>query len=185
MSHFACADVADRNPVVHWGPRPRRLFGQLRHQAQTCPSRSCAHCYWTFHMPHCVEDDWHVLFVGPLCYSFRRALPFTSGQVIVDGHDMQGGGCTQRNPTAFVRAFFLPPAEGSLIFIPCYGGSGCRIPSTSVLFQRFAGTKWYRGGISDRGGEKSTPSVQTIQFCAKRSSKITKQNSAFCPQAGV
>ena len=55
-----------------------------------------------------------------------------------------------------------------------YTGSGCRIQSTPVLFQGYTGIEWYRGGIFDRGGDKSTPSVQTIQFCAKKLKKYFK-----------
>ena len=50
-------------------------------------------------------------------------------------------------------------------------GSGCRIRSTPVLFQGYNGIEWYRGGIFDRGGDKSTPSVQAFQNLAKSTQK--------------
>ena len=79
------------------------------------PSRSCAFCYWTYHMPHCVEDEWHVLLVCPLYSRFRHALPFTSEQVIVEGHDIQGEGCTERNLTALVQAILQAPRFDSIV----------------------------------------------------------------------
>ena len=36
---------------------------------------------------------------------FRHDLLFTSGQVIVEGHDMQGEGCTQRNRIGLAPRF--------------------------------------------------------------------------------
>ena len=66
------------------------------------PTRACAHCYWRFQL-RWVEDEWHIFFVCPLYSQLRRALPFTSTQVRVEGHVMQGDGCTPRNLTSLVR----------------------------------------------------------------------------------
>ena len=73
------------------------------------PSRACAHCYWRYQMSW-IEDEWHLLFVCPLYSSRRRALPFRRTQVLVEGHRMQGAGCTERNLTSLVRHIMAFPS---------------------------------------------------------------------------
>ena len=65
------------------------------------PSRACAYCFWRYQLSW-VEDEWHILLVCPLYSNLRAALPFTSDQVRVEGHVMQGEGCTERNLTSLV-----------------------------------------------------------------------------------
>ena len=72
------------------------------------PSRACAHCFWRFQI-RWVEVEWHLLLVCPLYTSLRRALPFTATQVRVEGHVMQGEGCTERNLTSLVRHILSLP----------------------------------------------------------------------------
>jgi len=55
-------------------------------------------------MMACIEDEWHVFFVCPLYASLRRMLPFTAHDALVEGHAVQGDGCTTRNLRALVRA---------------------------------------------------------------------------------
>ena len=72
------------------------------------PSRACAHCFWRYQISW-VEDEWHLLFVCPLYSSLRETLPFTGTQVRVEGHVMQGEGCTARNLTSLVRHIMALP----------------------------------------------------------------------------
>ena len=44
-----------------------------------------------------IEDEWHVFFVCPLYSAFRATLPFRVEDVRVEGHPIQGNGCTPRN----------------------------------------------------------------------------------------
>ena len=76
---------------------------------QWLPSRACAHC-WRRYQSRWVEDEWHVLFVCPLYSTLRRALPFTGVQILVEGHVMQGNGCTARNLTSLVRHIMALPS---------------------------------------------------------------------------
>ena len=81
------------------------------------PFRACAHCYWRFQL-RWVEDEWHIFFVCPLYSQLRRALPFTSNQVRVEGHVMQGDGCTPRNLTSLVGHIMgLPSTDGVVDFL--------------------------------------------------------------------
>ena len=73
------------------------------------PSRACAHCFRRYQISW-VEDEWHLLFVCPLYSSLRGALPFTGTQVRVEGHVMQGEGCTARNLTSLVRHIMALPS---------------------------------------------------------------------------
>ena len=66
------------------------------------------YCYRKYHCAHFIEDEWHVLFVCPLYERFRTALPVKVRDVLVEGHEMQGAGCTQRNLVALVRAVMQP-----------------------------------------------------------------------------
>ena len=68
------------------------------------PSRSCAYCYTRYGLPSFVEDEWHVFGVCPLYDGFRSRLPFRAEQVLVEGHVMQGNGCTVQNLRALARA---------------------------------------------------------------------------------
>ena len=63
----------------------------------------------------CVEDEWHVFLVCPLYSRPRRALPFTARQILVEGHAIQGEGCTQRNLVALVRAILQTPSFDSIV----------------------------------------------------------------------
>ena len=51
----------------------------------------------------------HVLLICPLYERFRRPLRLTAEAIRVEGHPMQGGGCTQRNLIELTRAFMLHP----------------------------------------------------------------------------
>ena len=68
------------------------------------PSRSCAYCYTRYGLPSFVEDEWHVFGVCPLYDAFRSRLPFRAEQILVEGHAMQGNGCTVQNLRALARA---------------------------------------------------------------------------------
>ena len=84
---------------------------------QWLPPRACAHCYRRYRIAW-VEDEWHLFFVCPLYSSLRRALPFTGTQVLVEGHVMQGEGCTERNLTSLVRhTMALPTIDGVVDFL--------------------------------------------------------------------
>ena len=73
------------------------------------PSRACAYCFWRYQLSW-VEDEWHILLVCPLYSNLRAALPFTSDQVRVEGHVMQGEGCTERNLTSLVSHIMALPS---------------------------------------------------------------------------
>ena len=59
------------------------------------PSRSCAYCYWNFDTSPLIEDEWHVLLICPLHENLRRGMPFTADELCVEGHSIQGKGCTK------------------------------------------------------------------------------------------
>ena len=81
------------------------------------PSRACAHCFWRYGISW-IEDEWHLFFVCPLYSSRRRALPFRSTEVLVEGHRMQGAGCTERNLTSLVcHIMALPSIDGVVDFL--------------------------------------------------------------------
>ena len=80
------------------GSRPQSLHLQ----------KTCFQISW-------IEDEWHLLFVCPLYSSRRRALPFRSTQVLVEGHRMQGAGCTERNLTSLVRHIMALPSIDSVV----------------------------------------------------------------------
>ena len=63
----------------------------------------------------CVEDEWHVLLVCPLYDNLRRRLPITRTQVLREGHELQGGGCTERNLTSLVEHVLAPPKVDPVI----------------------------------------------------------------------
>ena len=48
--------------------------------------------------------------MSPLYSTLRRARPFTSTQVCVEGHEMQGDGCLPRNLTSLVRHIMALPS---------------------------------------------------------------------------
>ena len=82
------------------------------------PTRACAYCYWTYHMSPPKEDEWHVLFVCPLYDHLRRMLPFTRAQVLREGHELQGEGCTERNLTSLVEhVLALPKVDPVIDFL--------------------------------------------------------------------
>ena len=66
-------------------------------------------------MMPCVEDEWHVFLVCPLYSRHRGALPFTARQILVEGHEVQGEGCSPRNLTALVRAILQVPNFDSVV----------------------------------------------------------------------
>ena len=73
------------------------------------PSRKCAYCFRRYGVPF-VEDEWHLFFVCPLYADLRVRLPFSAEEVCVEGHDIQGEGCTPRNLQALCRALLLTPS---------------------------------------------------------------------------
>ena len=72
--------------------------------ARVLPSRSCAYCFMRYGSPHYKEDEWHVFCVCPLYDSFRSRLPFRAERILVEGHVLQGEGCTVQNLRALARA---------------------------------------------------------------------------------
>ena len=56
-----------------------------------------------------VEDEWHVLLICPLYAQFRRQLGITARAIRIEGHAMQGDGCSQRNLIQLVRAVMQHP----------------------------------------------------------------------------
>ena len=82
------------------------------------PSRACAYCYYRWRMMPCIEDEWHVLFVCSLYDHLRRLLPFTRTQVLREGHELQGGGCTEHNLTSLVEhVLALPKVDPVIDFL--------------------------------------------------------------------
>ena len=79
------------------------------------PSRRCAYCYRTYQMQPCIEDEWHVFFVCTLYSGLRRALPFAARDVLVEGHEIQGDGCTDRNLVSLLRAVLSAPRPESVV----------------------------------------------------------------------
>ena len=63
----------------------------------------------------CVEDEWHVFFVCPLYALPRRRLPFSVQNVLVEGHETQGGGCTPRNMASLLRAVLSDPKYETVV----------------------------------------------------------------------
>ena len=78
-------------------------------KGHTGPSRACVYCLRWWHMAPCVEDEWHVLLICPLYEQLRRPLRLTARAIRVEGHPMQGDGCTQRNLIQLIRAVMLHP----------------------------------------------------------------------------
>ena len=74
----------------------------LQHLA--LPSRACAYCATRWQTFPFVEDEWHVLLICPLYESFRHLLPFRAEEILVEGHRMQGGGCSAHNLRSLARA---------------------------------------------------------------------------------
>ena len=69
-------------------------------------------------MSPCVEDEWHVLLVCPLYDHLRRILPFSRTQVLREGHELQGNGCTQLNLTSLVEhVLALPKVDPVIDFL--------------------------------------------------------------------
>ena len=61
------------------------------------PSRACVYCYQRWRVTTFVEDEWHLFLVCPLYDDLRRSLAFTADSVRVEGHRLQGDGCTPNN----------------------------------------------------------------------------------------
>ena len=81
------------------------------------PTRACAHCFRCYQISW-VEDEWHILFVCPLYDSLRGSLPLSGDQVRVEGHVMQGAGCTPRNMISLMRHILaLPSCDGFVDFL--------------------------------------------------------------------
>ena len=80
------------------------------------PSRACAYCFRTISGPPFVEDEWHLLLICPLYERFRRRIPFQAAGILVEGHPLQGEGCTTpRNLAALIRAVLSDPRRDSII----------------------------------------------------------------------
>jgi hypothetical protein len=73
------------------------------------PSRCCAYCYARYHTAPFIEDEWHFLLICPLYDSFRKRLPVVARDVLVEGHVLQGGGCTPRNLSSLTSALLRLP----------------------------------------------------------------------------
>ena len=69
----------------------------------------------TFSGPPFVEDEWHLLLICPLYERIRRRIPFQAADILVEGHPLQGQGCTPRNLAALIRAILADPKRDSLI----------------------------------------------------------------------
>ena len=72
------------------------------------PRRACVYCYQRWSETF-VEDEWHIFLVCPLYDGLRRTLPFTAESVRVEGHGLQGAGCTPRNLLSLVRSIMQVP----------------------------------------------------------------------------
>ena len=68
------------------------------------PSRACAYCFRRYSTWPFVEDEWHVFFVCQLYAPFRARLPIRLADMRVQGHPMQGDGCTPQNLVTLARA---------------------------------------------------------------------------------
>jgi hypothetical protein len=73
------------------------------------PSRCCAYCYVRYHTVPFIEDEWHFLLICPLYASLRARLPILARDVLVEGHELQGGGCTPRNLSSLTSALLRLP----------------------------------------------------------------------------
>ena len=51
----------------------------------------------------------------PLYERFRRRIPFQAAGILVEGHPLQGEGCTPRNLAALIRAVLSDPRRDSII----------------------------------------------------------------------
>ena len=56
-----------------------------------------------------VEDEWHIFLVYPLYDGPRRSLPFTADSARVEGHRLQGAGCSPSNMRSLVRSIMQVP----------------------------------------------------------------------------
>ena len=66
----------------------------------------------------CVEDEGHVLFVCPLYAYLRHILPFSRTQLLREGQELQGNGCTQLNLTSLVEhVLALPKVDPVIDFL--------------------------------------------------------------------
>ena len=63
-----------------------------------------------------VEDEWHTILVCPLYDGLRRTLPFTAESVRVEGHRLQGAGCTPRNLLSLVRSIMQAPRFDGVVY---------------------------------------------------------------------
>ena len=73
------------------------------------PSRACAYCLRRWCMDPFVEDEWHVLLICPLYEHIRRPLRLKAQAIRVEGHALQGDGCSQRNLIQLLRVMMLHP----------------------------------------------------------------------------
>ena len=78
-------------------------------------TRACLYCYRTYHCAHFVEDEWHVFFICPLYQALRSSLPLRVHEVLVEGHEIQGEGCTPQNLQSLVRALMQVPHFSSVV----------------------------------------------------------------------
>ena len=56
-----------------------------------------------------VEDEWHIFLVCPLYDALRRSLPFTVESALVEGHRLQGAGCSPGNLRSLVQSIMQVP----------------------------------------------------------------------------
>jgi len=73
------------------------------------PSRACVYCYQKWPMMTFVEDEWHIFLVCPLYDGPRRSLPFTAESARVEGHRLQGDGCSPSNMRSLVSSIMQVP----------------------------------------------------------------------------
>ena len=56
-----------------------------------------------------IEDEWHIFLVCPLYDALRRSLPFTAESARVEGHRLQGAGCSPGNLRSLVQSIMQVP----------------------------------------------------------------------------
>ena len=56
---------------------------------------------------------------GPLYERLRRRIPFQAAGILVEGHPLQGEGCSPRNLAALTRAILADPRRDPIIDFLC------------------------------------------------------------------
>ena len=62
-----------------------------------------------------VYNGLHFLLICPLDERLRRRIPFQAAGILVEGHPLQGEGCTPRNLAALAQAILADPRRDPII----------------------------------------------------------------------